>query len=382
MYSSSAKDYLNHRKVRFGDVTYDYYVTLGSGALQSIYQRLKDLDADRFVIVADQGLSLKAIRKIEQVFREFAPTVVLPAQACEKDKSLVTLDDLAEKAIQSGITRRSVVVALGGGIVGNVAGLLAGLLFRGIRLVHVPTTLLSMSDSVLSLKQAVNSRLGKNHLGVFHPPILVWSRIEFMDTLPAEEIQSALCEMIKNVLAICPERYDEIAAKLRPDGRYSAEVLADFIDLCIDAKVKVMGDDHLEKHDGLILEYGHTIGHAAELLSEGRLRHGFAIGVGMLAAARISRLLGYLSESDEAAHTLMLERNGSPTVLPGYLDMESIMYKVRFDNKRGYVRSAAGHCDFVLLDGLGRPHHNDTKLITSVDEKIVRAGISHVMSQA
>jgi 3-dehydroquinate synthetase len=190
MYSPSVKDYLNHRKVRFGDVTYDYYVTLGNGALQSIYQRLKDLDADRFVIVADQGLTPKAIREIEQVFREFAPTVVLPAQACEKDKSLGTLDDLAEKAIQSGITRRSVVVALGGGIVGNVAGLLAGLLFRGIRLVHVPTTLLSMSDSVLSLKQAVNSRLGKNHLGVFHPPILVWSRIEFMDTLPVEEIQS------------------------------------------------------------------------------------------------------------------------------------------------------------------------------------------------
>ncbi|WP_195763865.1 2-deoxy-scyllo-inosose synthase [Pseudoduganella rivuli] len=381
MYPPSVKDYLNHRKVRFGDVTYDYYVTLGNSALQSVYQRLKDLDADRFVIVADQGLTPAAIREIEHHFREFAPTVVLAAQACEKDKSLGTIDELAERAIQSGVTRRSVVVALGGGIVGNVAGLLAGLLFRGIRLIHVPTTLLSMSDSVLSLKQAVNSRLGKNHLGVFHPPILVWSRIEFMDTLPVEEIQSALCEMIKNVLAICPERYDEIAAKLRPDGRYSAAVLADFIDLCIEAKVKVMCDDHLEKQDGLVLEYGHTIGHAAELLSEGKLRHGFAIGVGMLAAARISRLLGYLSESDEAAHAVLLERNGSPTTLPAYLDIEAIMHKVRFDNKRGYVRSRAGYCDFVLLDGLGRPHYDDKKLITSVDEDIVRAGVSHVMSQ-
>jgi|SRR5471032_219120 len=381
MYYSSVDGYLNQRKVRFGDVTYDYYISLGSSALQSFHQRLKDLEADRFIIIADQGLAPNVIGEIESHFNVFATTIVLAAQACEKGKSLSTIDELAERAIECGASRRSVIVALGGGIVGNVAGLLAGLLFRGIRLIHVPTTLLSMSDSVLSLKQAVNSRLGKNHLGVFHPPILVWTRVEFLETLPIEEIQSALCEMIKNVLAICPERYDEIAAKLRPDGLYPARILADFIDLCIDAKVKVMCDDHLEKQDGLVLEYGHTIGHAAELLSQGKLRHGFAIGVGMLAAARISRLLGYLSESDEAAHALLLGRNGSPTSLPAYLDIESIMHKVQFDNKRGYVRSRTGYCDFVLLDGLGRPHRDDKKLITSVDEKVVRAGISHVMSQ-
>jgi 3-dehydroquinate synthetase len=382
MHDLSANGYFSEREVRFGDVRYDYCISHGPQGWPAIRRRLSGLDVDRFVIVADRGLGADAVATIQACFADLAPTIVLGARACEQDKSLATIDELAEQAIEGGVTRRSCVVALGGGIAGNVAGLLAGLLYRGIRLIHIPTTLLSMSDSVLSLKQAVNSRLGKNHLGVFHPPALVWTRLEFLDTLPAAEIQSALCEMIKNVLAICPERYDDIAGKLRADGRYPAHRIADFIELCIDAKVRIMAEDHLEKHDGLVLEYGHTIGHAAELLSAGKLRHGFAVGIGMLAAARISRLMGYLSESDEAAHRLLLERNGSPMVMPGYLEQPALMHKVQFDNKRGYVRGRAGHCDFILLDGLGRPHRESHHMITQVDQDIVRAGIAHVMHHA
>jgi 3-dehydroquinate synthase/2-deoxy-scyllo-inosose synthase len=271
------------------------------------------------------------------------------------------------------------VVALGGGVAGNMAGLLAGLLYRGIRLVHLPTTLLGMSDSVLSAKQAVNSRQGKNHLGMFHPPVLVWNQLEFLDSLPAAEIQSALCEMVKNVICICPERYDEVAAKLRPDGRYSPAVITDFIDLCLDAKTRVMRDDPWEKREALVLEYGHTVGHAAEIVSGGTFRHGFAIGVGMLAAARVSGLLGYLSRSDEAAHRFLLQRNGAPTKLPDSLAVEEILRTVRLDNKRGYLRSREGMCDFILLDGLGMPHRGEGTLISQVDEEIVRAGIESVL---
>lgn len=379
---TSSDGYFSERQVRFGEVSYAYCMSLGAAGWPAIRGRLAELDVDRFVIVADGGLAQPAVAEIEAYFSELAPVLLLPTAPSEQEKSLATIDELAERAINGGVTRRSCVVALGGGIAGNVAGLLAGLLFRGIRLIHLPTTLLSMSDSVLSLKQAVNSRLGKNHLGVFHPPSLVWTRLEFLETLPPEEIQSALCEMIKNVLAIRPDRYDDIAGKLKPDGRYPAHLIAEFIELCIDAKVQIMGDDHLEKHDGLILEYGHTIGHAAELLSGGRLRHGFAVGIGMLAAARISRLLGYMSEGDEAAHRALLQRNGSPLRLPAYLDESALMHKVQFDNKRGYVRGRPGHCDFILLDSLGRPHRDNEHMITQVDHEVVRAGITHVMNHA
>ncbi|MBJ6766057.1 hypothetical protein JGU66_35335 [Myxococcaceae bacterium JPH2] len=369
------------REVRFGDFRYDFYISRGAGSWLELRRRLTALDADRFVVIADQGLPSALIDEVEAHVKLVAPTLVARVAVDEKVKRLATVDDLAERAILGGVTRQSCVIALGGGVAGNMAGLLAGLLYRGIRLVHMPTTLLGMSDSVLSLKQAVNSKRGKNHLGMFYPPVFVWNQLDFLDSLPREEIQSALCEAIKNVLGICPERYDEVAAKLRPDGRYSPEVITDFIDLCVEAKVKVMRNDSHEKREALILEYGHTVGHAAELLSGGTFRHGFAIGVGMLAAARMAGELGYLSRADELAHHELLSRNGVPTALPASLDPEEILRTVQLDNKRGYLRPRKGMCDFILLDGLGKPHRTGGGLISQIEEDVVRAGIAAVQTR-
>lgn len=370
-----------HREVRFGDTGYDFYVCSGADSWSELRRRLTELDADRFLLVADRGLPPSLVAEVESHLTAVAPTVLMSAAAEEQSKRLATVDELAERCLMGGANRQSCVVALGGGVVGNIAGLLAGLLFRGIRLVHLPTTLLSMSDSVLSLKQAVNSARGKNHLGMFYPPVFVWNHLPFLDSLPPSEIRSALCETIKNVIGICPERYDEVAARLRPDGRYAPEVITGFIDLCVDAKLSVMRDDPKERGTGLVLEYGHTVGHAAEILTGGRLRHGFAIGVGMLAAARVAVLQGYMSRADEAAHRELLERNGGPTEFPDTLQVDDIVRTVRLDNKRGYVRPRPGTCDLVLLDGLGRPHHEGGRLITQVDEEVVRAGIESVMSR-
>ena len=368
------------REVRFGDVRYDFYISKGSDSWHELRSRLAALDTDLFVLIADRSLPPAVIAEVETHVKAIAPTLVLRTVADEKAKRLATIDELTEGAIRGGVTRKSCVIALGGGIVGNMAGLLAGLLYRGIRLIHLPTTLLSMSDSVLSLKQGVNSRQGKNLLGLFHPPVFVWNQLDFLDSLPAEAIRSALCETVKNVIAICPERYDEVARKLRPDGRYSAHVLTEFIELCVDTKIRVMGDDPREKGEARILEYGHTVGHAIELVSGGKLHHGFAIGLGMLAAARMSNLLGYLSSNDVSLHRELLLRNGAPTSLSGTLRMEEILTGVGLDNKRGYLRPRMGKRDFILLDGLGKPHRDEGSLITQVDEGVVRAGIESILS--
>lgn len=368
------------REVRFGEISYPLRIRSGRRSWAELRSTLARLDADRFVVVADSGLPAAFVAEAEEQLSRVAPTTVLRADATEKTKTLETVDALAERTIQVGATRQSVVVGLGGGLVGNLAGLLAGLVFRGIRLVHLPTTLLAMSDSTLSLKQGVNSRQGKNHLGVFHPPVLVWNHLDFLRTLAPEEVRSALCETVKNVLAIVPERYDELARLLRDDARYADADLAAFIDLCVDAKTTVMAEDHREKLGALVLEYGHTVGHAVELLSDGTVHHGFAVGLGMLAAARISRELGGLDGADEAAHRELLDRNGAPTSLGGF-DTEDVLALVRLDNKRGYVRPRAGACDFILLDGLGRPRITDGSMITQVDEETVRVGIASFQSE-
>lgn len=364
------------REVRFGDVSYPFHVRSGRESWSGLTARLGALDPDRLIVITDDGVPGALADQVRTTLSALAPTHVLRLPASEKAKTLATLDDLAERTILSGVTRNSVVVALGGGLAGNVAGLLAALVFRGLRLVHLPTTLLGMSDSVLSLKQAVNSRVGKNHLGTFYAPAFVWNHLDFLDTLPREEIQSALCEMVKNVLGICPDRYDEIAARLRTDAQYSYETFADFIELCVDAKTRVMRDDKREKREALVLEYGHTVGHAAELLTGGALRHGFAIGVGMLVAGRISTELGLLSDDELKAHQVLLERNGSPTALPAGLTADQIVETVRLDNKRGYVPARPGTVDMVLLEGLGRPHWVGDNIITQVDEDLVRVGVN------
>jgi 3-dehydroquinate synthetase len=367
-------------EVRFGNIHYDFCISKGSASWDDLRGRLAELDTDLFVLIVDRSLPAAVIAGVEAQVKAIAPTLVLGTVAQEQAKRLATIDELAERAISGGVTRQSCVIALGGGIVGNMAGLLAGLLYRGIRLIHMPTTLLSMSDSVLSMKQGVNSQRGKNLLGLFHPPVFVWNQLDFLDTLPAEAIRSALCETVKNVITICPERFDQVARKLRPDGRYSAEVLTEFIELCVDSKMRVMRDDPREKGEARILEYGHTVGHAVELASAGKLHHGFAIGLGMLAAARISNLLGYLESSDAALHQDLLFRNGAPTTLGGILGIEEILGGVRLDNKRGYLRPRRGMCDFILLDGLGKPHRDEGgSLMTQVDEEVVRAGIESIL---
>jgi 3-dehydroquinate synthase/2-deoxy-scyllo-inosose synthase len=369
------------REVRFGGTGYPIYVRSGPAAWAELAGLLTGLRADRFLLVTDDGVPPPALDAVSRVLEALAPVTVLRVPSSETAKTLTTIDYLAREAFTSGATRMSVFVALGGGLAGNVAGLLAHLFLRGARLVHIPTTLLAMSDSVVSLKQAVNSPVGKNHLGAFHAPELVWSQLDCLVTLPRSQVHSALCEAIKNVVAICPGRYRELAARLRADAVYSAAELAWFIGMCIDAKQAVMAADPHEQGRGLVLEYGHTVGHAAELVTGGRLGHGLAIGVGGLVAARIATLLGIGDPAVEQAHETLLHLNGAPTQFSTGIEADQLMQAVRLDNKRGYLPPRPGCIDMVLLAGLGQPCQTGDTIITQVPEDVVFAGIQSRISR-
>src|SRR5262245_34381098 len=255
------------RLIRFGPTRYSYYLRIHDD-IATLRQQLGGLDADRFVLVTDRRIPVRHVARMRDRVAAVAPCTVLAITPGEQAKTLAGVAELADAAIRAGMTRRSVIIGFGGGLAGNVAGLLAALLFRGIRLVHAPTTLLAMSDSVLSLKQAVNSGVGKNHIGTFYTPEFVWNNLDYLESLPADEIRGALCETIKNVLVISPQRLDELAGMLDPDCAYSADEFRHIIDVCVEAKTSVMADDPHERGEALVLEYGHTIGHAIELVSE------------------------------------------------------------------------------------------------------------------
>lgn len=346
---------MNARDIQFGAHRYPFHHGMRCG--DEIVKRLLSLDADRYVLVVDEVVAGLHLEPIAKALARRAPVTTIELPAGEPGKVMGTVGGLIERALAQGITRRSVVVAMGGGVIGNIAGLAAALAFRGVRLVHLPTTLIAALDSVLSLKQAVNASLGKNLIGTFYPPTAVLLDYAWLDTLPERELRSGLCEMVKNTLAIVPERRGELGAVLRHDCRLEAAALAWLVDFGIDAKVKVMRDDERERGAGLVLEYGHTVGHALELAAPGALSHGEAVGIGMLCAAEIANRSFELSDADLEAHRVLLGQIGVSKARARSIPSAEVLRLLRFDNKRGYSPARPNELPMILLDGLGRPRH-------------------------
>jgi 3-dehydroquinate synthetase len=374
-----------NREITFGGYRFGYFVRSGEAAWYEVLEQLAGLHADHFVVVTDDAFPRSLADDVTRRIATVGACVLLTFPASESAKTIVTIEDLSVRAEDmAGITVASCVIALGGGLVANVAGYWAASQFRGINLVQLPTTLLSMADVMPSLKQGVNTPRGKNHLGAFYPPLFVWNNLSFLKTLPIVGVQSALCEMIKFILTIPPadgsDLYEAAAAALRPDGQYREEQLLQFIHLCVEAKCRIMRDDPFERGEGLVFEYGHTVGHALELLSyrDGHrpIPHGLAVGLGMLVAARISRTLGMLSAEEEEEHLDLLRHNGAPTAIPAELPTPGILSLLRHDNKRGRLLPLPeGMVNMVLLRCLREPHRTKGTVLTQVEEELVAESI-------
>ncbi len=349
-------------------------------------QRLAGLHADHFTLVADAGLPPELAEPVYHQVRDLGvPCLLIRLPATEKAKLMQTALDVAYQARRhGGGTHASCFIALGGGLIGNVTGLAASLMVRGIKLVHIPTTLLAATDSILSCKQGVNGEstggLIKNLVGSFKAPEFVLVYLPFWERLPAEEIRSGLCELIKNVLAIHPHRYEEVMALLNPQAHYSLEQYARIFTVCFEAKQAVMRQDAHEQGDALVLEAGHTVGHALESLLG--LRHGLAIALGLLVAAHISHARGLLSDTEARQHYTLLRRNGVPTALPHATDIDALMGLIGDDNKIGYLPRRQGDHTMVILRRLGQPLVSRPGLpLTYVSEVELRAALAALQAR-
>jgi 3-dehydroquinate synthetase len=345
-------------------------------------QRLTDLHADHFTLVVDDGLPQYLVEPIyHQVSEVGVPCLLVPLRASEKAKLMQTaLDVLYQARAHGGGTHASCFIALGGGMVGNITGLAASLIVRGIRLIHLPTTMLAATDSILSCKQGVNGEpsldlLIKNLVGTFKAPEFALVYLSFWQSLAPDEIRSGLCELVKNVLAIHPQRYEEVAALLNPEASYSLDQFAQVFTWCFEAKQAVMRQDAHEQGAALVLEAGHTVGHALESLLG--MKHGLAIALGLLVEAHISYARGWLSDREVRQHYSLLGRNGVPTTLPQELDMSALMRIIGDDNKIGYLPRREDHHVMVLLRGLGQPVEERPGLpLTYVSEQELRTALA------
>ena len=366
-------------------VVYDYPIYVRTRPdWEEFRQRHIDLHADHFTLVVDDGLPQYLVEPVYQQVREVGvPCLLITLHASEKAKLMQTaLSVLYQARANGGGTHASCFIALGGGLVGNITGLAASLLVRGIRLVHLPTTMLAATDSILSCKQGVNGEpaldmLIKNLVGTFKAQEFALVYLSFWQSLAPDEIRSGLCELVKNVLAIHPHRYEEVAALLNPQARYSLEEFAQVFTWCFEAKQAVMRQDAHEQGSALVLEAGHTVGHALESLLG--MKHGLAVALGLLVEAHISHARGWLSDQEVRQHFSLLGHNRVPTTLPQAMDMNALMRIIRDDNKIGYLPRREDHHVMVLLRHLGQPVEERPGLpLTYVSEKELRIALGNL----
>lgn len=286
----------------------------------------------------------------------------------EKAKHLTTVARLYEGMVKRRLDRSAVVIALGGGVVGDAAGFAAATYLRGIRLVQVPTTLLSQVDSAIGGKVGVNLASGKNLVGAFHPPSLVVCDADVLATLPRREFRAGLYEAIKYGVIASRPLFDRIAATLPAIFKRDADVLTPLIAECCRIKAEVVMADEYEQGPRRVLNFGHTVGHALESISRyGRFLHGEAVGYGMLAAATLSATRGILPAGDLEALKDVIGHMGP---LPATADLKAAD---ALDAMLSDKKVSRGTLHFVLPVSIGA-----TTIVSDVTPKELRTALKAI----
>ncbi len=267
----------------------------------------------------------------------------------EAYKSWETLYTILSAMLEAKLDRKSVVIALGGGVIGDIAGMAAALYQRGVDFIQVPTTLLSQVDSSVGGKVAVNHPAGKNMLGAFYQPKAVLIDIDTLRTLPAREISAGLAEVAKYGFIGNLEFIAWLENNTTALRALAPEALLHAVEVSCKAKADIVASDEREQGARALLNFGHTFAHAIEAgLGYGAWLHGEAVGAGMVAATKLSQRYGSISDADVVRVESLVGALGSPTQLPS-LGAEKYWDLMALDKK-----NESGSATFILLENMGR----------------------------
>ena len=334
-------------KVKLGSNSYE--VCVGSGLLAQAGHRLTENGfSGKLVIITDPTVNRLYGDALNQSLTkgDFNVTTLLVPEG-EEQKSLETAGRLYNELTNCYAERTTPILALGGGVIGDLAGFVAATYLRGVPLVQIPTTLLAQADSSIGGKVAVDHGQLKNEIGAFYQPRLVIADIDTLKTLPTEELANGLAEVIKSAAIQNNKFFTFLEGNLGRIKSLDTGALEEIVFQSVKIKAEIVEKD--ERDSGLrsLLNYGHTIGHAIESVSDFKVEHGRAIAIGMLAAARISNEMGILDENELVRLKSVIERAGLPTEMPN-LKVEEIIQAMKHDKKvlKDRVR-------FVLLKSIG-----------------------------
>ncbi|HEY4132994.1 MAG TPA: 3-dehydroquinate synthase [Gemmatimonadaceae bacterium] len=346
-----------------------YRVTIGAGVLDRIGNIVRDVaPAHRYAIITDTNVGpAHASRVVHALHTNDDAVLTIPAGETHKTRD--TWAALTDDLLSAGYGRDTTVIALGGGVVGDVAGFVASTFMRGVPYVQVPTSLLAMIDASVGGKTGVDTPVGKNLVGAFHQPAAVVADIGLLTTLPFEHLRAGMAEAIKHGV-IADGAYfaavESLGANLHSLDVHSAAML-DLVTRSVEIKAAVVSRDEREGGIRKTLNFGHTIGHAIELCSDFELLHGYAVAIGMVYESMLAERLG-LARSDTTERVRSAVRaTGLPDVRPHAMPIDAVIEATRSDKK-----ARAGHAEFALPARIGAMAAAERGWSIPVSEDLVR----------
>jgi len=353
----------------------NYQIMIGSGVWDKLPNFLANYKNSiaRFVIITDSITKKLFGEKLKEQLRKKGLVVELVAfPAGEKFKTQETKTKLDHQLFGLGCGRDTMVMALGGGVVGDLAGFVAATYMRGIPYIHLPTTILAMVDSSVGGKTSIDTPYGKNLIGAFHQPEAVFADISVLESLPEKQVANGVWEAIKIFLTHDAKMFDYTMDNwvkvLAKDEKVITKIVAEAVKL----KVGIVTRDERESGERQVINFGHTVGHALELLSDYKLMHGEAVALGVLVESKISELSGILPAAAFSRITAAVERTGiDKSVLKKYPARE-IIEKMRLDKK-----SRGGAARIVLLEEIGEVYVKENKFAFQFENGLIKKALEY-----
>lgn len=358
---------------RSGSTFPKYPLWVGSGLIENLDKYLKKLpQVHRYVLITDKtveklygkDLQKKMLKKGLQV-----DLVTFPAgEAFKNEQVKMSLD---HALLKKKCGRDTMILAFGGGVVGDMAGFVAATYMRGIPYVQIPTSFLGMVDSSIGGKVGIDTPFGKNLIGAFWHPAAVIADLDFLKKLPRVQLMNGLVESLKIFSTYDLDSFEYFESNLKKLVKGDVKYLQPVVAKSIELKIGVVERDEHEANERMVVNFGHTIGHALEYLSDYKLLHGVAVGLGILVESKISELLGILPEADfKRIENLLCDLDIQKEMFKGY-KVPEVLRLTTMDKK-----NRAGKTKFVLLKKIGEVCKKDGKFGHEVDVEIVKKAIS------
>jgi 3-dehydroquinate synthase len=358
-------------EIRVGLAERSYPIFIGEGCLAGVGADLRSRRiGKRYVVVADDQVAvLFGAALFASLHGAGLDFDLLTFPHGEGSKHLATVADLASGLARLGVDRKDALVALGGGVTGDITGFLASVYMRGIPFVQIPTTLLAQVDSSVGGKTGVDIPEGKNLVGTFYQPRAVYIDTPALATLPKAELLNGLAEVIKYGVIRDGEFFAFLEREREAILALEPTVTAEMIGRCCAIKAHVVAADEREADLRRILNYGHTIGHAVEAVSGYQLPHGLAVSIGMVAVNRLALVMGLLTAVDSARITALLEAYGLPVRIPAGYEIKRIKEYLKTDKK-----TVGGRFFFVLPREIGRVEISDAVSEAQIEAALQELG--------